>query len=137
MCSNNISTAPTIITHAKILECPPLQKLPAHNKLDGRLPTELGALGSVDEIDLRNNLLDASLPTQMRNLPELTKLYLSSNSFVGSLDSVLCNRPESYLPWATLESDCLTDFVSCSCCTSCCNGKGGCCTPGSEQCNQF
>lgn len=106
----------------------------SHNKLDGRLPTELGALGSVDQIDLRNNLLDASLPTQLRNLPELTKLYLSSNSFVGNVDDILCNRPEKYLPWITLESDCLTDFISCSCCTSCCNGQGGCCTPGAPEC---
>lgn len=109
----------------------------SHNKLDGRLPTELGALGSADLIDLRNNLLDASLPTQLRNLPELTKLYLSSNSFVGDVDSILCDRPQNFLAWTTLEADCLTDFVTCSCCTSCCNGQGGCCTPGSNECYQF
>ena len=114
-----------------------LHKNIGHNKLDGRLPTELGALGSADEIDLRYNLLDAGLPTELRNLPELTKLYLSSNSFVGSVDEVLCNRPQNYLPWITLEADCLTDLMSCSCCTSCCNGRGGCCTPGSTECDQL
>ena len=57
--------------------------------LDGSLPSQLGLLTALDDVDLDLNYLSGSLPTQLGALTLLTELDLSANSLSGSLPTQL------------------------------------------------
>ena len=44
------------------------------NGLDGTLPTKLGDLSALEQLDLQNNALSGALPTELANLSNLTSL---------------------------------------------------------------
>ena len=55
------------------------------NELSGSLPTQLGALTFLTELDLEGNELSGSLPTQLGALTALREMYLGENELSGSL----------------------------------------------------
>ena len=109
----------------------------ANNRFESRIPSQLGNLRKLKNLDLRNNQLIGSVPTELGNLPELSGLYLSGNSMMGDFDAVLCDRSSSFPPWNVLETDCMNQLLTCSCCTSCCKGARKCCLQGSKSCDQL
>ena len=57
-----------------------------NNMLVGNLPSEIGNLTELEELDIENNRLDGSLPVDtMIKLSKLQKLNLSENNFSGPL----------------------------------------------------
>ena len=56
------------------------------NGLDGTLPTKLGDLSALEQLDLQNNALSGALPTELANLTNLTSLLLNeSRALTGPL----------------------------------------------------
>jgi len=56
--------------------------------LDGSIPPEVGALDSLEVIDLAENNLEGTLPGELSWLWKLKELYLSSNNFSGPLGNI-------------------------------------------------
>ena len=59
--------------------------------LNGRLPSELGNLDSLDWLYLSNNNLTGSVPSELGNLSKLTLLGLNYNNLSGSIPRELGN----------------------------------------------
>jgi hypothetical protein len=59
--------------------------------LDGSIPTQLGDLTSLTNLNLSENQLSGSIPTQLENLTSLTHLNLSSNNLSGSIPTEIGN----------------------------------------------
>ena len=56
------------------------------NGLDGTLPTELGDLSALEQLNLQNNALSGALPDELANLTNLTSLLLNeSRALTGPL----------------------------------------------------
>ena len=56
------------------------------NGLDGTLPTALGDLSALEQLDLQNNALSGALPDELANLTNLTSLLLNeSRALTGPL----------------------------------------------------
>ncbi|MBO1351433.1 MAG: putative Ig domain-containing protein [Hormoscilla sp. GUM202] len=62
--------------------------LPSNN-LNGTLPSELGDLSSLLDLELYSNSLSGTLPSELGDLSNLQKLELYSNSLSGTLPSEL------------------------------------------------
>ncbi|MCX6583419.1 MAG: carboxypeptidase regulatory-like domain-containing protein [Candidatus Aminicenantes bacterium] len=63
-----------------------------HNaQLYGSIPTELGNLNNLQFLDLNNNQLSGSIPSQLGNLSNLQKLILFQNDLSGSIPPELGN----------------------------------------------
>jgi hypothetical protein len=115
-----------------------LQILKLHsNNLQDALPTEISNLGMLEELDLSNNRFEGRIPSELSNLFLLTTMDISNNDFAGDMDLVFCvdNRPEWGNPIESYRADCLTDDISFSCATECCDGNKYCCVvPGEANC---
>jgi Leucine-rich repeat (LRR) protein len=80
-----------------------------YNQLNGSLPSELGNLTSLIEIDLVSNQLTGSIPPELGNLIGLTSLSLSWNQLTGSIPAELGNL--SNLTWLHLGGNQLTGSI--------------------------
>ena len=72
------------------------------NGLSGGLPSELGNLTNLRELDLYDNELSGGLPSELSNLTNLESLYLDRNQLSGPLPLSLVNL--AYLKWLNLRS---------------------------------
>ncbi len=63
-------------------------KLP-RNQLAGTLPTSIGALIHLEELDLSGNDLSGAIPPELTNLANLSTLYLAGNRLRGCLPASL------------------------------------------------
>lgn len=61
------------------------------NKLEGRVPSELGGCASLEALDLSYNALTDSLPPSLFQLQNLTKLLLISNHISGPIPQEIGN----------------------------------------------
>lgn len=61
--------------------------------LKGRIPSEIGFLKILEELDLSDNMITGPVPSDLRYAP-LEKLDLSGNQCVGSIPPLLCLKPE-------------------------------------------
>jgi Leucine-rich repeat (LRR) protein len=80
-----------------------------YNQLNGSLPSELGNLTSLIEIDLVSNQLTGSIPPELGNLIGLTSLSLSWNQLTGSIPAELGNLIN--LTWLHLGGNQLTGSI--------------------------
>ena len=55
--------------------------------MTGTIPTDLGDLTSLTELDLYSNQLTGQIPTELGNLSNLTGLDLSGNQLTGTIPS--------------------------------------------------
>jgi Leucine-rich repeat (LRR) protein len=62
-----------------------------NNNLVGTLPSSLGQLSNVYDLELYSNQLTGSIPTELSNLSNLVFLYLYSNQLTGSIPTELGN----------------------------------------------
>jgi leucine-rich repeat protein SHOC2 len=67
--------------------CPNLKKVYASNMLLTTLPTTIGDLQNVEQLDLSHNEL-TTLPLQLRKMTALTSLYLSHNKLENSKEKL-------------------------------------------------
>ena len=58
-------------------------------ELQGAIPTELGCLTSLKELELQDNQLSGSIPAELGRLTSLTKLDLHNNRLSGSIPAEL------------------------------------------------
>jgi hypothetical protein len=79
------------------------------NQLTGSIPTELGNLINLGDLELQSNQLTGSIPPELGNLSNLQDLYLSSNQLTGSIPSSLGNL--SNLTYLGLQSNQLTGSI--------------------------
>jgi Leucine-rich repeat (LRR) protein len=63
----------------------------AGNQLTGSIPTELGKLTNLRELNLSDNQLTGSIPTELGKLTNLRELRLSRNQLTGSIPTELGN----------------------------------------------
>ncbi|KAI8822268.1 hypothetical protein BJ741DRAFT_679527 [Chytriomyces cf. hyalinus JEL632] len=68
-----------------------------HNKLSGRLPTEIGFLNSPQFLNLSHNQLCGELPESIANLTALGTLNLSHNSFYGEIPESIGNLRHTWM----------------------------------------
>lgn len=61
------------------------------NNLTGTLPTEIGDLSELQELNLVANTIGGSLPVELGNLSKLEKFELASNQFTGTIPTELGN----------------------------------------------
>ena len=59
------------------------------NNLVGTIPSELGNLPKLEELQIDNNRLSGAISPQLGNLPNLERLILSDNQLTGSIPSQL------------------------------------------------
>jgi hypothetical protein len=62
-----------------------------YNNLVGIIPSELGNLNGLDNLNLKNNQLSASIPGELGNLSNLENLYLNSNQLSSTIPGELGN----------------------------------------------
>ncbi len=70
------------------------------NRLTGNIPTELGNLTQLIDLELEQNQLNGSIPAQLGNLTQLTWLGLGRNQLSGSIPAELGNLAQ--LTWLGL-----------------------------------
>lgn len=63
----------------------PIPGVTANNRFSGTIPSEVGLMTSLEQLDLSLNPLNGSIPTEMGMLTALTSLQLNSNSLTGGL----------------------------------------------------
>ncbi|KAK7820617.1 mdis1-interacting receptor like kinase 2 [Quercus suber] len=61
-----------------------------YNKLIGLIPSSLGHLTNLTELDLDSNQMKSSIPPEIGNMKSLNYLYLSDNSIMGKIPSTIC-----------------------------------------------
>ncbi|KAJ1441594.1 Serine-threonine/tyrosine-protein kinase, catalytic domain [Sesbania bispinosa] len=79
-CSFNAST----ICHVKFMSL-------LGNRLSGPIPSEIGDIASLQELNLEDNQLGGPLPPSLGNLRSLLRLLLSANNFTGTIPETLGN----------------------------------------------
>ena len=62
--------------------------------LSGAIPTQLGSLTALTELNLSWNRLSGAIPTQLGSLTKLTKLYLYGNWLTGAIPTQLGSLPK-------------------------------------------
>ncbi len=77
----------------------------ADNGLEGRIPSELGALSELTRLDLSDNGLVGRIPSDLGKLTKLTHLYLAGNRLSGCLPAALRSVQNNDLGQLELE-DC-------------------------------
>ena len=65
-----------------------------YNELTGSIPTEIGNLTSLVKIDLRYNNLSGSIPTEIGSLTSLNELRIQKNQLSGTIPSAIGNLTE-------------------------------------------
>ena len=61
------------------------------NQLTGEIPSEIGNLTNLINLDLGNNQFTGSIPPEIGNLTNLTSLYLGDNQLTGSIPPEIGN----------------------------------------------
>ena len=68
----------------------------SNNLLTGAMPSELGSLSDLSQLDLSNNLLTDAMPSELGSLSDLYSLDLSNNQLTGALPSELGSLSDLY-----------------------------------------
>lgn len=93
----------------------------SQNSIDGSIPTTLGDLVLLNEINLFSNFLTGTIPTQLGLLSNLESLFLHFNELTGSMPAEICALRQVGLEQLT--ADCgPRGRIECeqpSCCTAC------------------
>jgi Leucine-rich repeat (LRR) protein len=63
------------------------------NSISGPLPSELGRLTNLVNLDVSENRITGPIPSELGNLVNLLAVYLDFNSMTGPLPSGLCSLP--------------------------------------------
>jgi len=96
------------------------------NALSGTIPTFLGFLNKLQYLYLNNNAFTGQIPPELGQLTAIKKLHFEGNDLTGTMPSTICNLTEHY-NLTSLRDDCAEkSFISCRCCTECCDGLGFC-----------
>ena len=82
------------------------------NQLSGSLPSEIGQMESIKEINVGNNSLTGTVPTELGQLENLDSLLLDANMLSGNIPNEICA-----LAPREIVRDCT---VACSCCPQQC-----------------
>ena len=67
-----------------------LPNLP-YSGLTGSIPSEIGNLTNLTELNLYGNQLTGSIPSEIGNLTKLEYLFLNDNQLIGNIPSEVCN----------------------------------------------
>ncbi|CAB9504533.1 receptor-like protein kinase [Seminavis robusta] len=106
----------------------------SNNLLTGALPSCVGDFVSLENFSVMHNSLSGELPNSLSNLSNLQRLHLAGNNFRGAVPEEFCDTKEGMeLFHASADCDGLSEsnYVECSCCTTCCEADGD-----KESCDQ-
>jgi uncharacterized protein YjbI with pentapeptide repeats len=84
------------------------------NDLTGSIPPEIGNLTNLTYLDLRGNDFTGSIPPEIGNLTNLTSLWLNNNELTGSIPPEIGNLTN--LTWLYLDENQLTGEIPESIC---------------------
>jgi len=62
-----------------------------NNQITGEIPSEIGALTNLLNLNLTGNQLTGSIPPEIGNLTNLVFLHLSFNQLSGTIPESFCN----------------------------------------------
>jgi len=99
------------------------------NNFIGRIPSTIGYnMKSLEYLALDSNQLTGSIPDELGYLPKIEQMLLQFNAFSGTIPSSICKIRKTVL-W-NLWTDCNSRnnmiLLSCLCCTMCCDGLSSC-----------
>ena len=57
----------------------------SHNNLEGKIPTSLSGISTLEQLDLAKNNLSGPIPEELSKLHELVVLGVSSNNLCGQI----------------------------------------------------
>ena len=80
-----------------------------NNNLTGSLPSQIGNLPDLDQINLQSNQLTGSIPSELGQLSKLTRLIFSSNKLSGAIPITVANL--AALQYLILSSNALTGAI--------------------------
>jgi Leucine-rich repeat (LRR) protein len=63
----------------------------SNNRLEGSLPTEIGLLFTLRELDMEQNTLRGSIPSQFCSLDQLHRVMLGQNRMTGTIPACISN----------------------------------------------
>ena len=95
------------------------------NWLSGTVPSEIGLLTSMRELDLSFNRFTGTIPSELGRLTKLSGLHLESNSIVGRVPDQVCVLKDEFALsrfFADYCKDRGVQTLDCSdpaCCNSC------------------
>ena len=93
------------------------------NQFTGFIPEELGfTTDQLRKLSLNGNLLSGPVPTTFENLGGIRALFLQSNNIRGTMPSSACELFNVTLP--SIYIDC--EEINCPCCNFCCIDEIGC-----------
>ena len=85
------------------------------NDFSGFLPSSISFLTNLRAIDLSFNEFTGTIPEGVVNWTNIEEIYLFETFFTGSVPESFCMLSNL----TTLEADCLSKNITCSCCTHC------------------
>jgi len=86
------------------------------NNLGGTIPTTVGLLLQLTDLELNQNYIQGTIPTELGQLSNLFVMLLHGNDITGTMPSEVCDISGLGALW----SDCDDNFqVECDCCTDC------------------
>uniref|UniRef100_A0A7S0C3M5 Uncharacterized protein n=1 Tax=Proboscia inermis TaxID=420281 RepID=A0A7S0C3M5_9STRA len=89
--------------------------------LSGTIPSELGLLTELMDLNLAINNLSGEVPVSLSNISTLNEVYLYWNDLTGSMEHFCTNNKE----YIYLSADCFGRHkknktgIECSCCDAC------------------
>ena len=116
---NNVRLNGTI--PSEILGLKNLRELWAYSSQDlvGSIPTHLGSLTNLENLELHQTSLTGTIPLELGWLSQLRRLFLHRTLVHGEMPTEVCKLRENGLE--LLEANCRGEhpMLSCSCCSSC------------------
>jgi len=92
------------------------------NSLSGAIPSELSTITNVEYLYANNNLLKGTIPSQLGALTKLQSLILSNNTLTGTVPREVCNLGFGNLQVLTVDVE--VDCSSCSVFVETCHPAG-------------
>ena len=114
---------PSELFHSVKLESLLLQS----NKLTGAIPSQIANLQNLTTMSVSHNELKGKIPIELESLQNIQRIHLHNNKFTGAAPSLQNSFTNlDYIADCGTPSFHLTEPLTCTTCTTCCNSEEMC-----------